>query len=51
MHLKIFNQMKNFEKKNSRNIFCDCTCRFDGKNITQIKTGISSNFDVNVKNQ
>ena len=42
--------MKNFEKKNSKNIFCDCTCRFDGKNITQIKTGISSNFDVNVKN-
>ena len=34
----------------TKDISCDCKCRFDGKNVFQINGGVIINVDVSVKN-
>ena len=34
----------------TKHISCECKCRFDGKNVIQINSGIIINVDVIVKN-
>ena len=34
----------------TKDISCECKCRFDGKNVIQINAGITTNVDVSVKN-
>ena len=34
----------------TKEISCECKCRFDGKNIIQISGRITINVDVSVKN-
>ena len=33
----------------TKDISCECKCRFDGKNVIQINGGKTINVDVNVK--
>ena len=40
----------NESKTLTKHILCKCTCRFDGKNVTQINGGITINVIVSVKN-
>ena len=37
-------------KRLTKHVSFKCKCRFDGKNATQIKSGIAINIDVSVKN-
>ena len=41
---------KNESKILTKDISCECKCRFDGKNVIQISGGITINVDVSVKN-
>ena len=34
----------------TKDISCDCKCRFDGKHVFQINGGVIINVDVSVKN-
>ena len=34
----------------TKHISCECECKFDGKNVIQINSGITINLDVSVKN-
>ena len=34
----------------TKNLSCECKCRFDGKNVIQINGGITANVFVSVKN-
>ena len=34
----------------TKDISCECTCRFDEKNVIQINGGTSINVDVSIKN-
>ena len=34
----------------TKDISCECTCRFDEKNVIQINGGTSINADVSIKN-
>ena len=40
----------NESKTLTKNISCECKCKFDGKNVIQINGGITINVDVTVKN-
>ena len=40
----------NESKTLTKDISCECKCRFDGKNVIQINGGITVNVDVSVKN-
>ena len=41
---------KNESKILTKDISCECKCRFDEKNVIQISGGITINVDVSVKN-
>ena len=41
---------KNESKILTKDISCECKCRFDGKNVIPISGGITINVDVSVKN-
>ena len=40
----------NESKTLTKEISCECKCKFDGKNVVQINGGITINADVSVKN-
>ena len=39
----------NKSKKLTKDLSCECKCRFDGKNVIQISGGVTINVDVSVK--
>ena len=41
---------KNESKILTKDISCECKCRFDGKNLIQINGGITINVDGSAKN-
>ena len=52
LNLSVFNMItgKNESKILTKNKSCTYNCKFDGKNVIQIKRGITINVDVSVKN-
>ena len=52
LDLSVFNIITgiNESKTLTKNISCECKCKFDGKNVIQINGGITINVDVTVKN-
>ena len=52
LDLSVFNITTgiNESKTLTKNISCECKCKFDGKNVIQINGGITINVDVTVKN-
>ena len=40
----------NESKTSTKDISCECKCRFDGNNVIQINGGITINVDMSVKN-
>ena len=52
LNLSVFNMITgiNESKPLTKHIPCECKCKFDGKNVTEINGGITINFDVSVKN-
>ena len=51
LSIHIFNMItgKNESKVSTKDVSCECKCRFDGKNVIQINGGITKNVDVSVK--
>ena len=49
--VKAFNMIrnKNEAKTMTKQISCDCKCKFNSTNVIQIKNGIIKHFNVNVK--
>ena len=39
----------NESKTSTKDISCECKCRFDGNNVIQINGGITINVDMSVK--
>ena len=52
LDLSVFNITTGINESNTltKNISCECKCKFDGKNVIQINGGITINVDVTVKN-
>ena len=52
LNIHVFSMItgKNEPKILTKDISCDCKCRFDGENLIQINVGITINVDVSVKN-
>ena len=36
-------------KQTKKHIYCECKCKFDGRNVIHIKTGMTVNVDVSAK--
>ena len=41
----------NESKTLTKHISCECECKFDSKNVTQIKSGNKINVDMSVKSE
>ena len=52
LDLSVFNMITgiNESKTLTKHISCKCKCKFDGKNVTHIKSGIIINVGASVKN-
>ena len=52
LNLSVFNMITgiNESKILTKDILCECKCRFDEKNVIHINGGIMVNVDVSVKN-
>ena len=52
INLSVFNMIRgiNESKTLTKDIPCECKCKFDEKNVIQINGGITINVDVSVKN-
>ena len=52
LNIYVFNMItrKNESKILTKDLSCECKCRFDEKNVIQINGGITINVDVSVKN-
>ena len=48
LNMHIFNMITS--KTLTKDISCECKCKFDGKNMIQVNGGITINVYVNVKN-
>ena len=51
LSLSVFNMITgiNESKTSTKHVSCECTCKFDGKNVIQINGGITINVDVSLK--
>ena len=52
LNIHVFNMIPGKNESNilTKDISCECTCRFDEKNVIQINGGTSVNVDVSIKN-
>ena len=52
LNIHVFNMIPGKNESNilTKDISCECTCRFDEKNVIQINGGTSVNADVSIKN-
>ena len=52
LNVHVFNMIPGKNESNilTKDISCECSCRFDEKNVIQINGGTSVNVDVSIKN-
>ena len=52
LNIHVFNMIPGKNESNilTKDISCECSCRFDEKNVIQINGGTSVNVDVSIKN-